>query len=150
MSPFPGLSFAAADVISSPFISIRFSIVGSIFIFAVTSPIGAGIGITLTGHSTARSASMDLAVGFLQALACGTFLYVTFFEILPREIEGGAHGVAVGGALGEAKGGANGEAAGGAKREAKDGAYDDAGGGANEVTGGGAKEHRVSGPRALR
>ena len=29
---------------------------------------------------------MQLIIGFLQALACGTFFYVTFFEILPKEI----------------------------------------------------------------
>ena len=67
----------------------RSLIVGSILIFAATSPVGAGIGISLTSVSNGESAAMQLVVGILQSLSCGAFLYVTFFEILPREIQSG-------------------------------------------------------------
>ncbi|KAG1671743.1 Cytochrome P450 9e2 [Nymphon striatum] len=49
------------------------------FIFSITSPIGIGIGIALM-DLTSGSAPV-IASGILQGIACGTFLFVTFFEI---------------------------------------------------------------------
>ena len=62
------------------------SIVLSMVTFAVASPIGAAIGIVLKKYADANDPSTELVVGFLQAIACGTFFYVTFIEILPKEI----------------------------------------------------------------
>jgi len=43
--------------------------------------------ITLTGESEQLSPGpMMIAVGVLQAIAVGTFIYVTFFEILSEEL----------------------------------------------------------------
>ena len=33
----------------------------------------------------------QLVCGSLQAVACGTFLYVTFFEVLPHEMNSGGN-----------------------------------------------------------
>ncbi|KAK7087586.1 zinc transporter ZIP1-like [Littorina saxatilis] len=54
------------------------------FLFAFISPIGIGIGMGVTsGHVDERA--QLLASSVLQALATGTFLYVTFFEILGQQ-----------------------------------------------------------------
>lgn len=47
-------------------------------IFSVASPFGMVIGMILSGVDA-------MATAVLQALAGGTFLYVTFFEVLPQE-----------------------------------------------------------------
>lgn len=54
------------------------------FIFCVASPIGLGIGMGVMEVSDTRHAV--ILSGLLQGLACGTFLYVTFFEVLPHEL----------------------------------------------------------------
>ncbi|XP_060116330.1 zinc transporter ZIP1-like [Heteronotia binoei] len=51
--------------------------------FALMSPLGAGLGMAVThasgpGRTAARS--------MLQGLAAGTFMYITFLEILPQEL----------------------------------------------------------------
>lgn len=47
--------------------------------FCVTSPLGVGIGL---GISEIEASFTTAAVsGSLQGIACGTFLYVTFFEV---------------------------------------------------------------------
>jgi zinc transporter 1/2/3 len=60
------------------------SIVKSNFLFSITSPLGMCIAVILEefGHSI-NSSIMN---GILQGLACGTFVYVTFFEVLPHEL----------------------------------------------------------------
>lgn len=60
------------------------SIIKSNILFSVTSPLGMAIGILLEefGHNVNTS----IINGILQGLACGTFVYVTFFEILPHEL----------------------------------------------------------------
>jgi zinc transporter 1/2/3 len=60
------------------------SVIKSNFLFSITSPLGICTAIALEefGHSMNSS----ITSGILQALACGTFLYVTFFEILPHEL----------------------------------------------------------------
>jgi zinc transporter 1/2/3 len=60
------------------------SIVKSNFLFSITSPLGMCIAVVLQefGHSINSS----IVNGILQGLACGTFVYVTFFEVLPHEL----------------------------------------------------------------
>ncbi|KAK2172284.1 hypothetical protein NP493_975g04058 [Ridgeia piscesae] len=59
-------------------------ILGSGFLFAVTSPIGIGIGI-IVFEFTVNPVMSNLVCGLLEGIACGTFLFVVFFEILPHE-----------------------------------------------------------------
>ena len=54
------------------------------FFFSLTSPLGIGIGIAID-HFEPYSLTSNLINGILQGLACGTFVYVVFFEILPHE-----------------------------------------------------------------
>lgn len=60
------------------------SILGSGFLFAVTSPIGIGIGV-IVFQFTVNPVMSNLVCGLLEGIACGTFLFVVFFEILPHE-----------------------------------------------------------------
>ncbi|KAK3098253.1 hypothetical protein FSP39_017640 [Pinctada imbricata] len=53
--------------------------------FSLVAPIGVGIGIAVSefgGNGKARG----IASGVLQSLTTGTFLYITFFEILQKEL----------------------------------------------------------------
>ncbi|XP_074651816.1 zinc transporter ZIP1-like [Tubulanus polymorphus] len=59
------------------------AIVKSNLLFSIMSPLGIGIGILVNDMSD--SIYSNLANGILQGIACGTFLYVTFFEVLPHE-----------------------------------------------------------------
>lgn len=58
--------------------------------FAVVSPIGIGIGIWVSGSGGCGTAATDtqMASTILQGLACGTLLYVVFFEILEKNRSG--------------------------------------------------------------
>ncbi|KFM69124.1 Zinc transporter ZIP1, partial [Stegodyphus mimosarum] len=56
---------------------------GNIF-FSLTSPIGIVIGVVVIDF--VKGLSMLVTSGVLQGLAAGTFLYVTFFEVLPHEL----------------------------------------------------------------
>ncbi|XP_060598647.1 zinc transporter ZIP1-like [Ruditapes philippinarum] len=62
-----------------------------IVVFALMSPCGVIIGesINLSGESEAK----DLSSAILQGFATGTFLFVTFFEILQRELGSGDHDI---------------------------------------------------------
>ncbi|CAH1797115.1 unnamed protein product [Owenia fusiformis] len=51
--------------------------------FSLASPTGIAIGMLIIDVSDSLAAS--LVNGILQGIACGTFLYVTFFEVLPHE-----------------------------------------------------------------
>ncbi|KDR22729.1 Zinc transporter ZIP1 [Zootermopsis nevadensis] len=64
-------------------LSLR-SVIKSNFLFSITSPLGMCIAIMVEefGHSLNSS----VLNGILQGLACGTFFYVTFFEVLPHEL----------------------------------------------------------------
>uniref|UniRef100_A0A915L7C9 Zinc transporter ZIP1 n=1 Tax=Romanomermis culicivorax TaxID=13658 RepID=A0A915L7C9_ROMCU len=58
-------------------------------LFSLTTPLGGILGLIVTeGMSENANASpnTDLINGCLQGLACGTFLYITSFEILPHEL----------------------------------------------------------------
>jgi len=54
-------------------------------IFSISSPLGVGLGIGIAGMPS--SLTLDIINGTLQGIAGGTFLYVTFFEILPHELD---------------------------------------------------------------
>ncbi|XP_059179284.1 zinc transporter ZIP1-like [Physella acuta] len=56
-----------------------------IFIFALISPVGVGLGMGLTSSHIDQLAE-GLVSWILQAIATGTFMYVTFFEILREEL----------------------------------------------------------------
>lgn len=60
------------------------SIIKSNLLFSITSPLGMCFAAALQqfGHSLNSS----ITNGILQGLACGTFVYVTFFEVLPHEL----------------------------------------------------------------
>ena len=62
-----------------------------IIIFALMSPAGVLIGesINISGESQAK----DLSSAILQGIATGNFLFVTFFEILQRELGSGDHDI---------------------------------------------------------
>ncbi|XP_067123634.1 zinc transporter ZIP1-like [Centruroides vittatus] len=60
------------------------TVIVSTLIFAIMSPLGISIAIIVT--SAAKGLGVNLASGVLQSLAAGTFLYVTFFEVLPHEL----------------------------------------------------------------
>jgi len=60
------------------------SIVISSIVFSLASPIGCAIGITIV-EKASNGAAANAAIGALQGIACGTFIYIIFFEILPHE-----------------------------------------------------------------
>ena len=60
------------------------SILGSGLLFAITSPIGIAIGAVIFQFTVDPEMS-NLVCGLLEGIACGTFLFVVFFEILPHE-----------------------------------------------------------------
>lgn len=62
----------------------RNSAIKGIVFFALTSPVGIIIGIVVVDFVTGMP--MLVTSGILQGLATGTFLYVTFFEVLPHEL----------------------------------------------------------------
>jgi len=64
-------------------LSTRAVVISSV-IFSLASPLGTAIGTTIVdmwSNGTAANAT----IGALQGIACGTFLYIIFFEILPHE-----------------------------------------------------------------
>ncbi|XP_030044276.1 zinc transporter ZIP1 [Microcaecilia unicolor] len=54
-----------------------------ILLFAVMSPLGIGLGVALTESSNAMH---QLSRSVLEGIATGTFIYITFLEILPHEL----------------------------------------------------------------
>ncbi|MGH0128505.1 UNVERIFIED_CONTAM: hypothetical protein FKN15_027536 [Acipenser sinensis] len=54
-----------------------------LLLFSAMSPLGIGLGITLTESA---SAVHQLPRSVLEGIAAGTFLYITFLEILPHEL----------------------------------------------------------------
>lgn len=52
--------------------------------FSLASPIGMALGIALMDMQ--QSLTRDIANGILQGVSGGTFLYITFFEVLPHEL----------------------------------------------------------------
>ncbi|XP_030013718.1 zinc transporter ZIP3 [Sphaeramia orbicularis] len=62
----------------------RSVVVGCLLLFAIMSPVGIGLGVGLT--QTKASPQHQLARCTLEGLAAGTFIYITFMEILPHEL----------------------------------------------------------------
>ncbi|XP_036893522.1 zinc transporter ZIP2-like isoform X1 [Sturnira hondurensis] len=58
----------------------------SILSFALMSPLGLALGLAVAGGDA--DGGRGLAQAVLEGVAAGTFLYVTFLEILPRELAG--------------------------------------------------------------
>jgi len=56
------------------------------FVCSLIMPLGVFIGLVMT-EIESSSSNIDIANGLLQAIAMGTFIYVTFFEILQEEID---------------------------------------------------------------
>ncbi|KAJ8878207.1 hypothetical protein PR048_018784 [Dryococelus australis] len=73
-----GLSIARTEV-------ARSTTMWSSFIFSVMSPVGIGIGLGVSQFGSSTPTVITTAV--LEGLACGTFVYVTFFEVLPHELK---------------------------------------------------------------
>ncbi|KAM9852448.1 zinc transporter ZIP1-like [Aulostomus maculatus] len=65
----------------------RSVVAGCLLLFAVMSPLGIGLGIGLT--ETKASPQHQVARCTLEGLAAGTFIYITFMEILPHELSSG-------------------------------------------------------------
>ncbi|KAJ3598046.1 hypothetical protein NHX12_001560 [Muraenolepis orangiensis] len=59
-------------------------VAGCVLLFAAMSPLGIGLGLALT--ETQASPQHLLARSTLEGMATGTFLYITFLEILPHEL----------------------------------------------------------------
>jgi len=72
-----GLNIAQSDL------SVK-SFVMSNIMFSIASPVGVGIGIAVADLPS--SLPQDICNGLLQGIAGGTFLYITFFEVLPHEL----------------------------------------------------------------
>ncbi|XP_071487277.1 zinc transporter ZIP1-like [Diadema antillarum] len=62
----------------------RCSILMSCLCFAIMAPLGAMLGIILI--DSISNFSHSVVNGILQGFATGTFLYITFFEVLPHEM----------------------------------------------------------------
>lgn len=57
----------------------------SLILFSLMAPVGITIGIIIT-EEFSQKFQQSIANGSLQGLATGTFLYITFFEVLPHEM----------------------------------------------------------------
>ncbi|XP_046584853.1 zinc transporter ZIP3-like [Haliotis rubra] len=58
--------------------------------FSCVAPLGAGVGTAIT-ESRLSTEGQAYAAGFLQSMACGTFMFVTFFECLKLDLSGRQH-----------------------------------------------------------
>merc|ERR1719233_1107505 len=72
-----GLNIAQSNISRMKFTS-------SIIMFSISSPIGVGIGMAVA--DLPPSLPQDICNAILQGIACGTFPYITCFEILPNEM----------------------------------------------------------------
>jgi len=72
-----GLNIAQSDLSVKAF-------VWSNVLFSLSSPVGVAIGIALS--DLPPSLPQEICNGVLQGIAGGTFLYITFFEVLPHEL----------------------------------------------------------------
>ncbi|XP_033749186.1 zinc transporter ZIP3-like [Pecten maximus] len=60
-----------------------------ILYLSLVSPIGIAVGLAVTSTGSGNDSVQNKSSGILQSLAAGTFLYVTFFEILQKELSNG-------------------------------------------------------------
>lgn len=65
--------------------AIRRLVVTSL-VCSLIMPLGVFIGLVMT-EVESSSSNIDIANGLMQAIAMGTFIYVTFFEILQEEVD---------------------------------------------------------------
>ncbi|CAF93857.1 unnamed protein product, partial [Tetraodon nigroviridis] len=63
----------------------RSAVASCLLMFAAMSPLGIGVGMGLT--ETKMSARHQLARSALEGLATGTFVYVTFMEVVPQQLQ---------------------------------------------------------------
>ena len=77
------MAFSLGLNIAQSKLSTRSFILSNI-IFSVASPVGLGVGIALT--DLPNTLPREIASGVLQGISGGTFLYITFFEVLPHEM----------------------------------------------------------------
>lgn len=64
------------------------SVISSLVAFSAVAPVGVVLGFLVTEYGDNEHAQL-IAAGVLQSLATGTFFYVTFFEILQKELTHG-------------------------------------------------------------
>ncbi|XP_066577535.1 zinc transporter ZIP3 [Amia ocellicauda] len=64
-------------------------VAGCLLLFSIMSPLGIGLGTALT--ATAATPEHRLARASLEGIAAGTFIYITFMEILPHELGAPQH-----------------------------------------------------------
>ncbi|OWF35268.1 zinc transporter ZIP1-like [Mizuhopecten yessoensis] len=60
-----------------------------ILYLSLVSPVGIAVGLVVTNTGVGDESIQEKSSGILQSLASGTFLYVTFFEILQKELSNG-------------------------------------------------------------
>jgi len=77
------MAFSLGLNIAQSSLSVRAFVFSSIT-FSLASPLGVAIGIGLCGLPP--SIPQQICNGVLQGIAGGTFLYITFFEVLPHEL----------------------------------------------------------------
>lgn len=53
-------------------------------IYAISTPVGMGIGMAI---SSDLSLSYYMIAGIIQSIACGSFLFIACFEIIPSSLE---------------------------------------------------------------
>merc|ERR1712198_417431 len=82
------MAFSLGLNIAQSELSLKSFVISNI-IFSLASPIGVGIGIGM--EDLPSSLPHDIANGVLQGIAGGTFLYITFFEVLPHEMNVPSH-----------------------------------------------------------
>jgi len=82
------MAFSLGLNIAQSELSLKSFVISNV-IFSLASPIGVGIGIGM--EDLPSSLPHDIANGVLQGIAGGTFLYITFFEVLPHEMNVPSH-----------------------------------------------------------
>ncbi|XGW08204.1 hypothetical protein V3C99_010925, partial [Haemonchus contortus] len=78
------VSFSVGMRLAEAHTNRRWLVVALICAFAIVAPIGGAVGIVLQ-DSTMHAQTRDAVTCILQSLALGTFIYITFFEILVPE-----------------------------------------------------------------
>merc|ERR1719318_917287 len=77
------MAFSLGLNIAQSSLTLRSFVISNV-IFSLSSPLGVGIGMAMGGLPP--SLTTDVCNGALQGIAGGTFLYITFFEVLPHEL----------------------------------------------------------------
>ena len=91
------IAFSTGLQITKSFSPLVKPVIISVCVFSVMSPLGGAIGtviISVIHHHDSQS--LDLMNAVLQSIASGTFMYITFFEILVEGIISTSEGVICG------------------------------------------------------